>query len=72
MYYAYIWAEVLVADIREWFEQSGGLRRENGAAYREHVLGFGGTREPLSAYMEWRGRKAPIEPLLRLRGLASA
>ena len=68
-YYAYIWADVLVGDTSEWFEANGGLRRQNGAAYREHVLSFGGTREPLAAYVEWRGRKAPVEPLLRRRGL---
>jgi peptidyl-dipeptidase Dcp len=68
-YYAYIWAEVLDADTAEWFAANGGLTRENGELYRRHVIGFGGTREPLSAYLEWRGRPAPIEPLLKRRGL---
>ena len=68
-YYAYIWAEVLDADTAEWFAANGGLTRENGELYRRHVIGFGGTREPLSAYLEWRGRPAPIEPLLMRRGL---
>ncbi len=70
-YYAYIWAEVLDADTSEWFEAQGGLTRENGEAYRANVIGFGGTREPLSAYLEWRGRPAPIEPLLKRRGLSA-
>jgi peptidyl-dipeptidase Dcp len=70
-YYAYIWAEVLDADTAAWFEANGGLTRENGEQYREHVIGFGGTREPLSAYIEWRGRPAPIEPLLVRRGLVT-
>jgi peptidyl-dipeptidase Dcp len=68
-YYAYIWAEVLDADTAAWFEANGGLTRENGELYRQHVIGFGGTREPLAAYVEWRGRPAPIEPLLVRRGL---
>jgi peptidyl-dipeptidase Dcp len=71
-YYSYIWAEVFDADTAEWFEANGGLTRENGEIYRRHVIGFGGTREPLSAYLQWRGRPAPIEPLLKRRGLVSA
>jgi peptidyl-dipeptidase Dcp len=71
-YYSYIWAEVFDADTAEWFEANGGLTRENGDAYRRHVIGYGGTREPLAAYQEWRGRPAPIEPLLKRRGLVTS
>ena len=71
-YYAYVWAEVMDADMATWFAENGGALRENGAQYREHVIGFGGTREPLAAYVEWRGRPAPIEPLLARRGLLKA
>ena len=69
-YYSYIWAEMLDADTAEWFEANGGLSRENGQAYRDNVIGLGGTQEPLAAYERWRGRPAPIEPLLNRRGLA--
>jgi peptidyl-dipeptidase Dcp len=69
-YYSYIWSEVLDADTVAWFEDNGGLTRENGEAYLEHVIGIGGTRDPLESYAAWRGRPAPIEPLLRRRGLA--
>jgi peptidyl-dipeptidase Dcp len=34
------------------------------------VIGIGGTRDPLESYAEWRGRPAPIAPLLERRGLA--
>jgi peptidyl-dipeptidase Dcp len=68
-YYAYIWAEILDADTAEWFAAHGGLTRENGELYRRHVIGLGGTRDPLAAYLQWRGRPAPIEPLLKRRGL---
>ncbi|MBO0768720.1 MAG: M3 family metallopeptidase [Solirubrobacterales bacterium] len=71
-YYAYLWAEVLDADTERWFKDNGGLTRANGDAYRANVIGFGGTREPLAVYRAWRGRAAPIEPLLERRGLASA
>lgn len=69
-YYSYIWSEVLDADTVAWFKESGGLTRENGDVYRRHVIGIGGTRDPLESYLEWRGRPAPIEPLLERRGLA--
>lgn len=71
-YYSYIWAEVLAADTAAWFAANGGPLRENGAQYLRYAIGFGGTREPLSAYLEWRRRPAPIEPLLSSRGLLDA
>ncbi|TNM48262.1 M3 family metallopeptidase [Nocardioides albidus] len=68
-YYSYIWSEVLDADTVAWFRANGGLTRENGEQYLRHVIGIGGTRDPLESYEEWRGRPAPIEPLLARRGL---
>lgn len=70
-YYSYIWSEVLDADTVQWFEQNGGLTRANGDRFRTHVLGIGGTRDPLEAYREFRGRDAVIEPLLQRRGLVA-
>ncbi len=69
-YYSYIWSEVLDADTVKWFEENGGLTRENGDLYRQYVIGIGGTKDPLASYADWRGRPAPIEPLLERRGLA--
>ena len=68
-YYAYIWSEVLDADTVAWFEEHGGLRRENGDRFRELVLSRGNAVDPLAAYREFRGRDAAIEPLLERRGL---
>ncbi|WGX99117.1 M3 family metallopeptidase [Nocardioides sp. L-11A] len=69
-YYSYIWSEVLDADTVAWFRDHGGLTRANGEDYLRHVIGIGGTRDPLESYEAWRGRPAPIEPLLARRGLA--
>jgi peptidyl-dipeptidase Dcp len=68
-YYSYIWSEVLDADTVAWFKDNGGMTRENGDLYRKYVIGIGGTKDPLASYVEWRGRPAPIEPLLERRGL---
>ncbi|MFE4950742.1 M3 family metallopeptidase [Leifsonia sp. NPDC056665] len=68
-YYSYIWSEVLDADTVEWFKENGGLRRENGDRFRGRLLGVGGSKDPLEAYRDFRGRDAVIEPLLKRRGL---
>jgi len=69
-YYSYIWSEVLDADTVEWFTEHGGLTRENGDRFRRLLLGIGGSKDPLQAYREFRGRDAEIQPLLERRGLA--
>jgi len=68
-YYSYIWSEVLDADTVEWFRENGGLTRENGDRFRSRLLGVGGSKDPLEAYRDFRGRDAVIEPLLKRRGL---
>ncbi|MBN9190727.1 MAG: M3 family peptidase, partial [Microbacterium sp.] len=68
-YYSYIWSEVLDADTVEWFRENGGLTRANGERFRERLLGVGGSKNPLEAYRDFRGRDADIQPLLERRGL---
>ncbi|MGN6426225.1 MAG: M3 family metallopeptidase [Leifsonia sp.] len=68
-YYSYIWSEVLDADTVEWFKENGGLKRENGDRFRQRLLGVGGSKDPLEADRDFRGRDAVIEPLLKRRGL---
>ena len=68
-YYSYIWSEVLDADTVEWFKENGGLTRANGDRFRSLLLGVGGSKDPLEAYREFRGRAAEIAPLLARRGL---
>ncbi|MGZ8805277.1 MAG: M3 family metallopeptidase, partial [Microbacterium sp.] len=70
-YYSYIWSEVLDADTVEWFRENGGLTRQNGDRFRERLLGVGGSKDPLEAYRDFRGRDADIQPLLERRGLAA-
>ncbi|OUE24900.1 M3 family metallopeptidase [Clavibacter michiganensis] len=69
-YYSYIWSEVLDADTVEWVHENGGLTRANGDRFRSRLLGVGGSKDPLEAYRDFRGRDAVIEPLLARRGLA--
>ena len=63
---------MLDADTVQWFEENGGLMRENGNRFREELLSRGNTRDPLESYELFRGRTAVVEPLLRRRGLVNA
>ncbi|TXH03838.1 MAG: M3 family peptidase [Nevskiaceae bacterium] len=70
-YYSYKWAEVLSADAFAAFEESD-FAPETGARFRDTVLAQGGSREAMDLFIEFRGRKPSIEPLLRHSGLAQA
>src|SRR3954469_3717155 len=68
-YYSYLWSEVLDADLVDWFEEHGGLTRENGDRFRAALLSRGGAVDPMAAFEAVRGRPPSTEPLLRRRGL---
>ena len=68
-YYGYIWSEVLDADTVEWFRDHGGLDRAAGRRFATMLLGVGGSKDPIEAFREFRGRDAEVGPLLRRRGL---
>ena len=68
-YYAYLWAEMLDADAYAWFEENGGLTRENGDRLRQMVLSRGNTADPAELYKAWRGRAPEIGPMLAGRGI---
>ncbi len=68
-YYAYLWAEMLDADAYAWFEEHGGLTRQNGDRLRQMVLSRGNSCDPAELYRAWRGRDPEIGPMLQGRGL---
>jgi oligopeptidase A len=68
-YYSYKWAEVLSADAFSAFEESG-YASDTGRRFRETVLAKGGSEEAMDIFVEFRGRKPSIEPLLQQSGLA--
>jgi peptidyl-dipeptidase Dcp len=71
-YYSYLWADTLVADAFEAFQEAGGPFDSDMAArlYR-HVLSVGNTVEPAEAYRRFRGRNAGTEALMRKRGFVA-
>jgi len=68
-YYAYLWAEMLDNDAYAWFEENGGLTRENGQRFRDMILSIGNSRDLEKAYSDFRGKQPDIAPMLRHRGL---
>jgi len=70
-YYAYIWSEILAADAFAYMRDQGGLTRENGDRYREHILSKGGSRDAMELYEEYRGQEPDVSNLLKRRGLSN-
>ena len=70
-YYSYKWAEVLSADAFSKFEEKGIFDKNTGSEFLHSVLEQGGSREPMDLFVEFRGRKPSIEPLLRHSGITA-
>jgi len=68
-YYAYLWSEVLAHDAYRWFEEHGGMTRENGERFRAMILSRGHTSEMVPLYRAFRGKAPSVDPLLEYRGL---
>jgi len=68
-YYAYLWSAVLRDDAFYWFNEHGGMTRENGQRFRDMVLSRGGTEDMDAMYRAFRGRDPSVEALLETRGL---
>ena len=68
-YYSYIWAEVLDADAFQAFKENGLFDRKTGLAFRANILEKGGTEDPMTLYVRFRGAEPKIDPLLEKRGL---
>jgi oligopeptidase A len=70
-YYSYKWAEVLAADAFAAFRERGAFDRATAQRYVDAILARGGSRDPLEAFIAFRGRKPDIQPLLELYGIAA-
>jgi oligopeptidase A len=70
-YYSYKWAEVLAADAFSAFEEQGIFNAEVARRFLGSILEQGGSRDAMEAFVEFRGRKPQIEPLLKQLGLAA-
>ena len=68
-YYSYLWSEVLDSDGFDAFSETGDLfNPEVAARLEKYVFSAGNLRDPMAAYVAFRGREPVVEPLLRNRG----
>jgi peptidyl-dipeptidase Dcp len=61
---------MLAEDAFAWFEEHGGLTRENGQRFRDKVLSRANSIELDKMYHDFRGKDPDIRPLLKSRGLS--
>ena len=68
-YYSYKWAEMLAADVFAAFEEHGIFDRATARRYVDTILSQGGSRDPLEAFIAFRGRPPRVEALLKQHGI---
>jgi peptidyl-dipeptidase Dcp len=71
-YYCYTWAAVLDHDAFEAFKEKGIFNKETAESFRRNVLAPMGIMDAKQSFINFRGRDAVIEPLLKNRGLMPA
>jgi oligopeptidase A len=70
-YYSYKWAEVLAADAFGAFLEHGTFDQATAQRFLDSILSRGGSRDPLKAFVDFRGREPRVEALLRQYGIAA-
>lgn len=68
-YYSYKWAEVLSADAFSKFEENGIFDKATGQQFLTAILEKGGSEDAMNLFVDFRGHKPSIEPLLRHSGI---
>lgn len=68
-YYSYTWAAVLDADVFAAFKETGDIfNREVATSLRHNILERGFTDDPMTLYVNFRGRQPDPKNLLRRKG----
>ncbi len=71
-YYSYMWSEVLDADAFDAFAETGNVfDPETARRLHDFVYSAGNKRDPVDAYVAFRGRLPTSASMLRKRGLAA-
>ncbi|MDE6234207.1 MAG: M3 family metallopeptidase [Muribaculaceae bacterium] len=68
-YYGYKWSEELDADAFAAFQESGNIFDKKTAAKFRKMLQSGGTVDPMTLYIEFRGKKPSVDALLIRDGI---
>lgn len=69
-YYSYKWAEVLSSDAFSRFEEEGVFNEKTGRAFLHAILEVGGSKKAADAYVNFRGRAATVDALLKHNGIS--
>ncbi len=69
-YYGYLWSEVLAADAWEKFVSDGIFNPATAKSFRETFLEKGGSEDPMTLYVQFRGSQPDPSALMRSRGLS--
>ncbi|MBO4633897.1 MAG: M3 family metallopeptidase [Bacteroidales bacterium] len=68
-YYSYLWTEVLAVDAWEKFKADGIFNKATADSFRKTFLERGGSEEPMTLYLQFRGAAPDPSALIRARGL---
>lgn len=71
-YYVYIWAAVLDSDAYEAFVEQGIFNPELGKSFRDNIISRGGSDDPMTLFVNFRGAEPSLQPLLKKRGLVKS
>lgn len=68
-YYGYKWAEVLDADAFSVFKENGIFDRKSADSFRTNILERGGSDDPMTLYVNFRGKEPSIDAIMERDGI---
>ena len=68
-YYSYTWSEVLDTDAFGAFKENGLFDKETAYKLKKYIFSNGHKDDPMTMFVNFRGREPIVEPLLKNRGL---
>lgn len=68
-YYSYIWSEVLDSDAFQAFKETSLFDKENANSLKKNIFSNGHKDDPMTMFVNFRGREPQIDALLEKRGL---
>lgn len=68
-YYSYIWSEVLDSDVFGLFKEKGIFDPETAKSLKDNIYSNGHKEDPMTMFVNFRGREPKIDALLEGRGL---
>lgn len=67
-YYSYMWSDMLVEDAFEEFKKEGLFNQKVSSSFKENILTNANSKDPMKAYIKFKGKAPSVEGLLRKEG----